>query len=109
MEKKLGYGLLACGLGVIYASAVMAWKMFYGGMQPPQVFSGGAPLAITLPSGMAFSLPPQAMHSADLSLGFLLMFFLAGVGGRVGSLGVQLINGGRREEAKASAKENSGR
>lgn len=105
----MGYGLLACGLAVIYASAVMTWRMFYGGMQPPQVFSGGAPLALTLPTGMSVTLPPQTVHSADLALGFMLMFFLAGIGGRVGSLGVQLINGCRREEAKASAKENSGR
>ena len=93
MEKRLGYFLLLCGLGLLVASPVMLWKVFYGAMQPPQAFSADTVLTVTLATGAAVNvpLPPQVNRFANLSLALMLMFFLAVVGGKIGSLGVQLI------------------
>jgi len=95
MNKKTGYLLLLCGLGVLLASALMLWKIFYGTMQPPQAFSSESVITVAMPNGAAVNvpLPPHVNRFANLSLGFMLMFFLAVVGGKIGGLGVKLING----------------
>jgi hypothetical protein len=94
-RKVAGYLLLACGLGLLAASSVMLWKTFYGGMEPPQAFGVENNITLTMASGMSVNLPmpPQVNRFANLSLAFMLMFFLAVVGGKVGNLGVKLING----------------
>jgi len=94
-RKITGYLLLACGLGLMAASSVMLWRTFYGGMEPPQPFALESTVTLTMASGMAVNvpLPPQVNRFANLSLAFLLMFFLAVVGGKVGNLGAKLING----------------
>ena len=94
MDKKIGYLLLLCGLGLLLASSVMMWKVFYGTMQPPQAFSADTAIAVTLPTGASVNvpLPPHVNRFANLSLAFMLMFFLAVVGGKIGGLGVKLIN-----------------
>ena len=94
MDKKIGYLLLLCGLGLLVASSVMLWKVFYGAMQPPQAFSADTAISVTLPTGASVNvpLPPHVNRFANLSLAFMLMFFLAVVGGKIGNLGVKLIN-----------------
>lgn len=73
----------------------MLWRLFYGTMEPPQAFGTENTITITLQSGMAVNMPmpPQVNRFANLSLGFMLMFFLAIAGGKIGDLGVKLING----------------
>lgn len=99
MDRKLGYLLLLCGLGLIVASSVMLWKIFYGTMEPPQAFGTENTITISLQSGMKVDMPmpPQVNRFANLSLGFMLMFFLAIAGGKVGDLGVKLVGRGRPE------------
>ncbi|OGR75438.1 MAG: hypothetical protein A2X32_13035 [Elusimicrobia bacterium GWC2_64_44] len=94
-RKLTGYLLLACGLGLMAASSVMLWRTFYGSMEPPQTFASESTVTLTMASGMAVNLPlpPQVNRFANLSLAFMLMFFLAVVGGKVGNLGAKLING----------------
>lgn len=94
MDRKLGYFLLLCGVGVLAASSVMMWKVFYGTMQPPRAFSADTAITVTLPTGAAVNvpLPPHVNRFANLSLAFMLMFFLAVVGGKIGGLGVSLLN-----------------
>jgi len=95
MGKKLGYALLVCGICLLTASGAMMWKVSYGTMEGPQAFAGDAPITMTMPNGasVSFPVPPQVNKFGNLALGFLLMFFLAVVGGKIGSLGVKLING----------------
>lgn len=95
MDKKIGYLLLLCGLGVLLGSSVMLWRVFYGGMQPPQVFGMENTVTLTMASGMAVNvpIPPQVNRFANMSLAFMLMLFVAGVGSKVASLGAKLING----------------
>lgn len=94
MDKKTGYFLLLCGLGLLLASSVMLWKVFYGTMQPPQAFNADTAISVTLPTGASVNvpLPPHVYRFANLSLAFMLMFFLGVVGGKIGNLGVKLIN-----------------
>ncbi len=94
MDKKIGYLLLACGVCVLLASAAMMWRVAYGTMQPPQAFDSDSMITVTLATGMAVNvpLPPHINRFANLSLAFMLMFFLAVVGGKLGALGVNLIN-----------------
>ena len=95
MGKKLGYALLVCGICLLTASGAMMWKVSYGTMEGPQVFAGDAPITMTMPNGasVSFPMPPQVNKFGNLSLGFLLMFFLALVGGKIANLGVKLVNG----------------
>ncbi|MDO8804163.1 MAG: hypothetical protein Q7R35_07020 [Elusimicrobiota bacterium] len=95
MDKKIGYLLLVCGLGLLIASAVMLWKVIYGTMEPPQAFEGDSAITLTMPTGATVNvpLPPHINRFANLSLAFLLMFFLVLIGGKIGGLGVNLING----------------
>ena len=94
MDKKIGYFLLICGLGIVLASSIMLWKIFYGTMQPPQAFEADSVITLNLASGMAVSvpLPPHINRFTNLSLSFMLMFFLVMAGGKIGGLGVKLIN-----------------
>lgn len=94
-EKNIGYLLLVCGLVLLTASAVMLWKIAYGTMEPPQAFGSEENITFTMASGvrMHMPMPPQINRFGNLSLGFMLMFFLASVGGRIGLIGVKLING----------------
>lgn len=94
MDRKTGYLLLLCGVGALIASSVMLWKVFYGTMQPPQAFTADSAITVTLPTGALVNvpLPPQINRFANLSLAFMLMFFLAVVGGKIGGLGVSLLN-----------------
>lgn len=94
MDRKIGYLLLLCGVSVLLVSSVMMWKVFYGTMQPPQAFSADTAITVTLPTGAAVNvpLPPHVNRFANLSLAFMLMFFLAVVGGKIGGLGTALIN-----------------
>lgn len=95
MNKKIGYLLLLAGLGLMVASAVMLWRMFYGTMLPPQAMGSESNITFSMASGMTVNIPmpPQVNRFGNLSLGVMLMFFLALVGGKVGALGVKLING----------------
>jgi hypothetical protein len=94
MDKRIGYVLLFCGFSLLAAAPVMLWQMFYGAMQPPQAFVSESLLTLNMASGMAVTvpLPPHLNQAANFGLGALLMFFIAGVGGKIGSLGVRLIN-----------------
>jgi hypothetical protein len=95
MNKKMGYLLLLAGLGLMVASAVMLWRMVYGTMLPPQALGSENNITFAMASGMTVNIPmpPQVNRLGNLSLGVMLMFFLALVGGKVGALGVNLING----------------
>ena len=85
--------MLALGVGLLLGSAFVLWKIFYGLMPGPQVFDINVPITITLPQGAAasFPIPPQVNRFGNLSLAFMLMFFVAGIGGKIAGLGVKLI------------------
>ena len=93
MDKKAGYLLLVLGVGLLLGSAFMLWKICYGLMPGPQVFDINTSITVTLPQGAtaSFPIPPQVNRFGNLSLAFMLMFFVAGVGGKIARLGVGLM------------------
>ena len=104
MDKKIGYLLLLCGVGILIGSSLLLWKIFYGEVQPPQAFVADSTISLTMPSGMVMNvpLPPHVNRLANLFLSFMLSFFLATVGAKIGGLGVGLINKQGAEEKPRS-------
>ena len=101
MDKRTGYLLLALGAAFIIGAAGLLLASFYGGVGMPQPFDMTGDITITLSSNatMSIPMPPQINKAANLSVFFLLVFVLVGVGARLGGLGVKLIN---KEQPKAA-------
>jgi hypothetical protein len=100
-EKIVGYVLLAVGLVLIFFSIFQMVQVFGGANPPPNLFNF---------SDIRFPLPEQdemvtvmsgeeLSKIADLSMWYLLMFFVMWAGGKIASLGVNLI-----KETKMEAK-----
>jgi len=91
-EKIVGYVLLAIGVIVIFFSIYQMWVVFTGGSPPPELFNFSdvsVPAAqgqnILLMSGQELS------KLAALAFWYILMFFILWAGGKIASLGVDLL------------------
>lgn len=93
MEKGSGYLLLFSGAAVIIGAAALALASFYGGLPFPQPFDMAGDITVTLSNGgvMNIPMPPQINKAANLSVFFLLLFFLAAAGARLGGMGIRLL------------------
>jgi hypothetical protein len=95
-EKVLGYALLAAGLVIIVLSAYNAYLIFTGASAPPQVFKmESVVINLNSNSGPANSLElisgQNASKFTNMAVWYVLMFFLAQAGGKISSLGIQLL------------------
>ncbi len=100
-EKIVGYCLLVVGIVVIIFAAMNVFMVFTGKALPVQLFSfQGVSLDFSQSLGLpktTGTAPVELLSARDLNqmsnLGaqLLLMGFLAGVGEKLASLGVQLI------------------
>ena len=92
-EKVVGYALLAVGVGMIFVSVYLMFSVFTGASIPPLLFQF-SDLSFSVPGG---SETVQIMSGENMNLmvamGFwyILMFFVMWAGGKVASLGVNLI------------------
>jgi len=91
-EKTAGYALLAIGIIVIFFSIYQMVTVFTGGSSPPELFNFSdisAPVAqgesILLMSGQDLS------RLVAMVFWEMLMFFIMWAGGKIASLGVDLI------------------
>jgi hypothetical protein len=91
-EKIVGYILLAAGVIVIFFSIYQMWIVFTGGSPAPKLFNfadvsipGAQGQNILLISGQELS------KLADLAFWYILMFFIVWAGGKIASLGVDLL------------------
>jgi hypothetical protein len=91
-SEIVGYVLLVSGLIVIFLSIYGMWAVFSGGSPPPSLFSfsnisipAGNGQNIVLMSGLELSKP------FDIVFWSILMFFIMWAGGKIASLGVNLI------------------
>jgi len=91
-EKIVGYVLLAVGVVVIFFSIYQMWVVFTGGSPPPKLFNfsdvsipGAQGQNVILMSGQELS------NLADLAFWYILMFFIVWAGGKIASLGVDLL------------------
>lgn len=96
MEKGTGYLFLYSGAAVIVGGAALALASFYGGLAFPQPFDLAGDITVTLSNGatMNIPMPPQINKAANLSIFFLLLFFLLGAGSRLASLGLKMLGKG---------------
>ncbi|MFZ3058872.1 MAG: hypothetical protein WA102_03950 [Candidatus Methanoperedens sp.] len=95
--KALGYGLLiACLIMIIY-SVFSMYSVYTGATPAPSVIRMNS-VTISLPTGAG--MPPvqtelisgiESSKLVNMGIWFALMSFVASAGGRIGSLGVQLI------------------
>ena len=91
-EKIVGYVLLAIGVIVIFFSIYQMWVVFTGGSPAPKLFNfsdvsipGAQGQNVILMSGQELS------NLADLAFWYILMFFIVWAGGKIASLGVDLL------------------
>ncbi|MCX5784972.1 MAG: hypothetical protein NTX59_04740 [Elusimicrobia bacterium] len=92
MDKKTGYFLLSAGVAILIGSAVLLVMTLYGRLQAPQLFKAEASVTLALAQGeVSVPLPPHINQVANFSVFFMAVFILAGIGAKIGRLGVQLI------------------
>jgi len=101
-EKIVGYVLLAIGVAMIFFSVYLMVQVFTGASPPPNLFNF---------SDISFSMPEQAEETllisgeelnklAAMVFWYMLMFFIMWSGGKIASLGVNMIR-----EIKVEVKE----
>ena len=95
-EKVVGYILLAVGVVMIFASVYLMFNVFTGGSDAPSLFNfSDVSFPIIQPGGTSETveiISGQEMNRmADMGFWYILMFFIAYAGGKVASLGVNLI------------------
>lgn len=92
-EKITGYSLLAIGLLLIVVAAFSVFIVFTGGAKPVQLFAMQG-IAINLgPQLPSNEILPAAMlnDTSNLFAHLVLMGFLASIGQKFASLGIQLL------------------
>jgi len=95
-EKVVGYILLAVGVVMMFASVYLMFNVFTGGSDPPSLFDfSDVSFPIIQPGGTSETvqiISGQEMNRmADMGFWYMLMFFIVYAGGKVASLGVNLI------------------
>ncbi len=95
-EKILGYSLLCVGIACIVFAFFSMHSVITDQAKPPEIFKMRDLTLTTSPSTSQPTVVTVAIDSdirkiVNIFLYNLLMFFLVMVGGKVGSLGIQLI------------------
>ncbi len=93
--KALGYGLLIAGLIMIIYSVFSMYSVYTGAIPAPPVITTNS---ISLPTGPGTQPAQTELISGtessklvNMSIWYVLMFFVASAGGRIGGMGVKLI------------------
>ena len=97
-DKIIGYALLLVGLIIIVFALESMWFVFTGARSPPSVFAmNSITLSVESPEpgqspsqGIELLNGEQISKVVNMILWYVLMLFVASVGGRIGSLGVKL-------------------
>jgi hypothetical protein len=98
-EKIVGYVLLGMGLIFIIFAVYSMYEVFTGTTKPPAIFKMES-IAISPPTVPGVEVPPakielvsgsEVSKVVNLTLWYMLMFFIASVGNKIAGLGVKLI------------------
>lgn len=95
-ERILGYSLLCVGLACIVFAFFSMHSVLTDQAKPPEIFQTQS-LTLTTspgtsqPTVVTIAIDPDIRKIVNIFLYNLLMFFLVMVGGKMGSLGIQLI------------------
>lgn len=95
-DKLVGYILLVAGIVLIVLAVYSAYNVFAGSSHPPSLFKmedigiqipseGGLP-----PQEMVFIRGDQLSMMVNMGFWFMLMYFVASAGAKIGGLGVKL-------------------
>lgn len=101
-EKVVGYILLAVGVAMIFLSVYLMFNVFTGASAAPSLFNF-SDISFSIPQPEGTSETVQIISGQDMNrmvaMGFwyLLMFFVLYAGGKIASLGVNLIREIRAE------------
>lgn len=97
LEKIFGYILLGIGLVCLLFAFFSMYNVFTDLTEPPEIFKMESLSLSTTVSGSSepavtsISLDPEARKTVNMFLYYLLMIFIVIVGGKISSLGIQLI------------------
>lgn len=91
-EKIAGYVLLAIGVTLIFISIYLMIAVFTGSSPPPKLFNF-SDISMPTEKGQNTLLisGEQLNKLAAMTFWYILMFFIAWAGGRIASLGINLI------------------
>ncbi|MDH5375494.1 MAG: hypothetical protein OEZ21_11425 [Candidatus Bathyarchaeota archaeon] len=101
-EKVVGYVLLAIGIAMIFFSVYQMVQVFTGASPPPNLFNF-SDIRLTMPGETESSLlisGEELNKLAAMVFWYMLMFFIMYAGGKIASLGVNMIR-----EIKVEVKE----
>jgi len=101
-EKIVGYVLLAIGIAMIFFSVYQMVQVFTGASPPPNLFNF-SDIRLTMPGETESSLlisGEELNKLAAMVFWYMLMFFIMYAGGKIASLGVNMIR-----EIKVEVKE----
>ena len=101
-EKVVGYVLLAIGIAMIFFSVYQMVQVFTGASPPPNLFNF-SDIRLTMPGETESSLlisGEELNKLAAMVFWYMLMFFVMYAGGKIASLGVNMIR-----EIKVEVKE----
>jgi len=101
-EKIVGYVLLAIGVGMIFFSIYQMVPVFTGASSPPNLFSfSDIYFPATGQAERTLMISGRELNKlAAMAFWYMLMFFIMWSGGKIASLGVNLIR-----EIKVEVKE----
>jgi hypothetical protein len=95
-EKIVGYILLAVGVGMMFSSVFLIFNVFTGASAPPKLFDF-SDVSFPTSQGEGASETVRVISGEDMNrvvamaFWYLLMLFIMFAGGRIASLGVNLI------------------
>ena len=101
-EKVVGYVLLAIGIAMIFFSVYQMVQVFTGASPPPNLFNF-SDIRLTMPGETESSLlisGEELNKLVAMVFWYMLMFFVMYAGGKIASLGVNMIR-----EIKVEVKE----
>lgn len=92
-EKIIGYTLLVCGIAIILFSAFNVYFVFTGQAQPIHLFNFPAVSLAVVPGAKPVELVSADMlnQTSNVFAHLFLMGFLASIGEKLASLGIQLL------------------
>jgi hypothetical protein len=101
-EKTIGYSLLFSGLALIIIVSLNVFQVFTKQAAPIHYFNLSS-ITVNIPNASTVELlsGQNMSDTANLTIHLVLMSFLAGVGTKVASLGIQLL---RPIEVKLNSK-----
>ena len=92
-EKIIGYTLLVCGIAIILFTAFNVYFVFTKQAQPIQLFNFPAVSLDLIPGAKPTEILPADVlnQSSNIFAHLLLMGFMASIGQKLATLGVQLV------------------